>query len=684
MYLVYTLSTLLFILVSIAGVTVISHKYIEDIAVARSAGLLVVILALFFIEHFIGLGRLHWLFPFTVITGTWLLWKEKYRAGNLEYWHAEFVFVLAFLYGFFWRYSFPDISPSSENITDLFFISNYYPGDRLPPIDNWNPPQVFNYYYAFQHYAAALLGRVFNLEIGVCYNISSALIAALPLSLAWSLSGYYIQRTGFRLLLVCTLALGGTGISPILHIAYKSPEITNLTNNNAQLEYRHNIQNYSFNNIISSARLIGSGMDNQRKSDPRVVRTVADVVLPVTERADGKPLMVLPLENFGYQFFLGDYHPPSGGFYLLLLAIALIILVENNKQPRTSQALLTLLVPVMMITNTWTFPLLVLLIIGWLIFRLFNKQPIDWIALFAGGVAGSFLIYPFLFGFTANSLATPLKFVTSGMHTPISRFLAMHWPILLVLFFGFFEKKYRRLSLSLSVTWLCLLVLSEFVYVDDPTADKYERTNSVMKWWGWIQTGVVVSLGAMCLGSSVKWVRWATFAVFMTINIIAIDLARYWLYSDKPNQGKLAGHHWYTQDPTNRMMFEFLKASPKGVVLESIISNALSNTSIYGIFNDKPVLLGWPLHLATWHGVTPRVWILKDEIDAFYKGEKADSLEWLAGNKVKYIVFNPTDNNNKFDAINNLIKSEYQWHEFNHSRQRHTGIWVNLNNTGIY
>ncbi len=680
MFLIYIASTVFFVLVGIAGVTVFSQKYIEDIAVARSAGLLLVVLLLFFIEHFIGLGRLHWLFPFLVLGGAWQLWKGKIVTWDKKYWKAESVFLLAFLYGFFWRYSFPGISPSSEKLTDLFFISNYYSGDTLPPPDNWNPPHLFDYYYAFQHYAAALLGRVFNLEVGVCYNLSFALLTGLALSLAWSASGYYIQRKGLRLLLVCTLAFGGTGLTPVLHLAYQSPASPNTDDQNAWMQHRHATANYSRENIVSSMRFIGGGLDSQRKTDERVIQPIADVVLPVTERADSKPGMVLPLENFGYQYFLGDYHPPIGGFYILVLAIALIFLVENDKQPHVSQALLSLLVPVMIITNTWTFPLLILLIGGWLAFRAFSKQTIDWIALIGGGVAGTLLIYPFLSGFTANYLPTPIKLVTGDMHTPVSRFVGMHWPALLVLGFGFFsEKKYRRLCLTFSVIWLLLLMFSEFLYVDDPSTGKYDRTNSVMKWWGWIQTGMIASLGTLCLGSSIKWVRWATFTVFMIINVIAIDLARYWYYSGRYDQGKLAGHHWYTQNPTNRMMFEYLQELPKGVVLESIIDNAYANTGIYGVFNGKPVLLGWPSHLSTWHGESPRVWVLKEEIDAFYRGDKTDALQWLAGNDVKYIIFNPTDDNNKFETINNLIKSEFQWHEYNHSRQRHTGIWVKIN-----
>jgi hypothetical protein len=664
MYLIYLASTLFFIWISVAGVTLISHRYLSDIAIARSMGLILTALVLFFIEHFVGLGKLNWMLPITVMFGVFMIWFHN-KSISKEFWQSELVFALAFLYGFFWRYSYPGISPSSEKITDLFFISNYYPGEILPPIDNWNPPHLFDYYYAFQHYAAALLGRVFNLDIGVCYNLSFALLAALPLTLAWSISGYYIKKKALRILLVCTLALGGTGFSPILHMATQSPDAPDTESKRAWTQYEHAMENYSRQNIITSARFIGGEFDKKINIDSQ------DNI-----SAKSKEVMVLPSENFGYQFFLGDYHPTLGGFLILLLAFALIVHSEKDCNSRLSQALLALCLPVMLITNTWTFPLLIILVCIWIAFRVIYRQPIDWLALFVGGVIGTFLIYPFLNGFTANSLPTPIEFVTKDMHTPISRFLGMHWPILLLLCLGVFEKRYRRLSITLSTTWMLMLVISEFVYINDPTAAQYERTNTVMKWWGWIQTGVVVSLGVVCLGSSRKWIRWSTVVIFLVINVVVLDLARYWHYSGRNYQGRLAGHDWFTQNATNRMMFEYLREAPKGILLESVINNAYSNTSVYGIFNDKPVLLGWPSHLNTWHGSVPRIWILKSEIEQFYHGEMENSLNWLAANKVDYIVFGPHDNDNNFDKINENIKMSYLWQEYNHSRQRHIGLWV--------
>ncbi len=682
MSLIYLLFTLLVLWFCIAGITLAVRRYIGEFAIARAAGIVAVVLAFFFVEHFIGLGKLFWLLPVTLAFSAWMFWKEQETVKGKPFWISELVFALAFLYGFAWRFAFPSISPSSEQITDLFFISNYLPGHTLPPLDNWNPPHSFDYYYAFQHYAAALMGRVLNLDAGTSYALGFATITALTVSLIWFVASHFISRISLRVLLVATLVFGGTGFSPVLHLAYKDPDIPKASEQN-QNRYHSALEAKARDNIINSVRYIGGSRDNSRSSDRDVRTGVANILLPETGLvSSNKYRMVLPAENFGYQYFVSDYHPTLGGFFLLLLALALIVCVEQDKMKNVSQALLAACVPIMMITNTWTFPLLVLLIGGWLAFRWFYGKSIAWVWLIGGGVAVTLLIYPFLIGFAGRSLSTPVRFVPWEEHTPLSRFIALQWPVLLVLAFGFFEPKYRKLSLALSSVWLGLLMLSEVIFIDDPTGAQYQRTNTTMKWWGWIQVGVFASVGSLCLGSSKKWIRWATVAVFILVNAVALDLARYWLYSGKYYAGKLSGHHWYTHNATNRQMFEYLREAPRGIILENMLGNAYTNSSIYGVFNEKPVLLGWPSHLMTWHGNVPRVWILNEEIQRFYRGEMQDPIPWLLSQDIQYIIFRPEDDDKKFDTINNQIKSHYAWHEFNHARNRHTGIWVRLNETG--
>jgi uncharacterized membrane protein len=669
------LLTLVLLWTLVAGITLVAHRYIEDLAIARTTGLLLVVLALFFVEHFIGLGSLYWLMPPLVLLGGWLLWKKLRGERDKTFLEAEAVFVLALLYGLFWRWSYPDISPASEKITDLYFISNYYPGFTLPPPDNWYPPQVFDHYYALQHYAAALLGRLFGLQIGVTYNLAFVLLMALPLTLAWSLSARYIQTTALRILLLCSLAFGGTGLGPLLHLAMQAPVTTQAMNESGQTSASLSKEQHAWTIIINNVRFIGEVIDRGFQDNSDSGTMLASILFPAVPEGPDPP-MVLPAENYGYHFFLGDYHPPIGGFLLLLLALATMASVDQSRQQRLGQGIVALTVPAMLVTNAWLLPLQVLLILAWLLLRWTQKRELHWAWLFGGAVLGSLLIQPFLQGFSSAAPGMSVKLVTAAQHTPPSRFLALHWPFLLLALLALFEPRQRRLALGMAGTWLVLLLLPEFIYMDDVTAAQYERTKTTMKWWGWVHTGMLISIGALCLGSSVKWLRWSTVALLLVLNIIVIDLAHFWFHSGRYQQGELNGHAWYTQDPVNRQMFEYLQAAPPGIVLESLPDNAYMNSSIHAIFNGKQALLGWPSHLMTWHGDVPRVWLLKEEIERFYRGELDDPLGWLASHDVRYIVFGPMDDQRYFNAINDNIGLGYTWHAYSRNSGRQTGIWV--------
>lgn len=657
----YLLLTMLLLWVSVAGVTLLVQRQLQDFALARTAGLAGGALLLFGVEHIAGLGRLSWLLPVALGFGAWQLWQLQRRGSVAAFARAEAVFVLAFVYGLFWRWSFPDITPSSEKLTDLYFISNYYAGSTLPPLDNWNPPQRFDFYYAFQHYAAALLGRVFGLQIGVAYNLGFALLMSLPLTLAWSLASRCIQQRSLRVLLVVTLALGGTGFSPLLHLGLQAPRAeqqdtaTQDAAARASTEPAADAAARARYNIMDSVRFIGETRDR--------------------ELSGGTP-MVLPAENYGYQFFLGDFHPPIGGFVVLLLALAAMAAARDPMQAPRCQALLGLTLPLLLVTNTWLLPLQALLLAGWLLQQHFSGRPLHWLWLLGGAFAGSVLIQPFLQGFADTAAGVTPRWVGAGQHTPPLRFLQLHWPFLLLLALAACDIRQRRVAGSMAALWLLLLLLGEFVYMDDITAAQYERTNTTMKWWGWVHSGIVVMMGALTLGSGLRWVRWAAVAVLLSLNIVAVDLARYWYYSPRNTSGELAGHAWYTQDPVQRQLLEYLAAAPHGVVLESIPARAYTNSSMHALFSGKPVLLGWPSHLQTWQGGIPRQEVLALEIGAFYLGALPDALPWLASHHVDYIVFARGDQNELFNSIDAAIRDEFVWHEFNPARIPHIGVWV--------
>jgi len=673
MNLIHLLLTLLLLLLNLAGLTALLSRFISAFALARAAGILLFCLLFFFAEHFVGLGKLTWLWPLSSGAALFLLYRERQRLAEQSFWRAELVFVVALAYGLAWKWTFPVIFPTSERVTDLYFIGNYLPGSQLPPLDHWFPPNRFDFYYAFQHYAAALMGRIFGLGPGLTYNLAFALLMALPITLAWDFAARFLAHQWQRWLIIITFTLGGTGATPFVQLSYQAPA-------NADSEAMSQFVN---DRMAASQRFIGL-------FDQRLNTELGQALFPKAETPGWVP-RELQSEDFGYQYFVSDYHPPLGGFFLLLLAIAAIGAsearrpqaaagaAENAGDAFATQALLALTVPLMLATNTWTFPLQVALLFGWIAWRYLNHRPPLWKALLLGGFAGCLLLYPFLTGFAGKALATPIRWVTAEDHTPLRQFLALHWPLLLLGGLALWQKENRRLGLLFAAVFLGLLLISEFIYVDDPTTGAYERANTTMKWWGWIWSGAVVTLGVALLTSRRTWVRGLVVATCLVLNLYAFDVARYWIHSGKDDRGKLAAHGLYTRDVTVRDIFRYLEKAPYGIVLENSYGDAYTDSGIYAVFAAKPSLLGWPSHLLTWHGNVAQAWILQGQIRQFYAGTLPDAAALLSANQVDYIVWNYKDHEQQpaaWQLANASINQRYAWIEFQNNPDVHVGLWV--------
>jgi len=214
---IYYLGIAAVVVINIAALTLIVVRLVPFPAIARVTGLLAVCLVLFTLEHFVGLGELYPLsVPLTALS-LGVIWLERGQFGDGAYRSSEIVFLCALLYAAVWKVTFPEIVEDNDRLADLHLVANYLNDDRLPPADAWLPYQKLDYYYAFQHYAAALLGRVFGLRPGVSFNFAAILMVALVLTLAWAFLSSLRLRLAPKLLAIGALAIGGTGISPLLH-----------------------------------------------------------------------------------------------------------------------------------------------------------------------------------------------------------------------------------------------------------------------------------------------------------------------------------------------------------------------------------------------------------------------------------------------------------------------------------
>src|SRR5215216_3528202 len=167
------------IFLNLIALALVGARYTGHYTLSRVVTPVAAALVLFFCEHFVGLGRLSWCWPVSTAASMWIVSRGRHELH--KQWRTETAFLGSFAWVFAWRFSYPGIVPSSEKLGDLAMISSYLPGTRLPPVDVWLPPFPFDVYYSFQHYAAALLGRLFNLGPGLTYNIAFCLIIALTM-----------------------------------------------------------------------------------------------------------------------------------------------------------------------------------------------------------------------------------------------------------------------------------------------------------------------------------------------------------------------------------------------------------------------------------------------------------------------------------------------------------------------
>ena len=669
MYLIYLFLTMGLILVNLSGLTAWVSRYLPAQASARMLGICVLTLVMFAFEHMHGLGKLTWLWPLSTGLAVWSLSTRQDR----PFWTGELVFMLGFVYGVVWRFAFPNIDAGSEHLTNLYFISNYMDGKTLPAPDRWLAGGFFDYYYAFQHYGAALLARLFNLEVGLAVNLAWAVLMALLVSLAWEISGYFVNRYSFRILLLVALMLGGNGLSPLMPFMIKD----NATDVNTVVR-----------RVWSSMRFAGSYAEH-------VNTPLGRAIAGDPQKPDFAEQRELPMETIGYLSVLGDYHPPLGGFVIALWTLALSAFLRLRKVTGIAQTAETafpsgkqadalaffamgLTPALILVTNAWVFPLQCLLLASWLLLRHW-KADIHWPALIIGGVAGFALIYPFLSYFAPSSLSTPIHWVSESDHSPLRFLLALHWPLLIWFCAGIAVARQSPWAGWLALTLLAIFCLSELVYVvDSSLGGKYSRFNTTLKWWSWLWPTALIGLGSVCIGVGGRIVK-----VFIVLSLVAllaytVDIGRYWFYSDKPQLGQMAGNGWLKQDATLRELLMYLKNAPEGIVLESVEQGAYSSSSAIALFANKPLVLGWPNHLAQWRGDPAYIANRATEVRAFYKAELAEPLSFLRKFPVQTIIWTLADEQRMPEVRQKLqtqISREYQWRAFYQNGAQAAGIW---------
>lgn len=641
MTLIYLALTLALLLVNFAALALVFERWLPDRQIARAGGVLAICLPLFFVEHFVGLGRLFFLWPLTTLAAMPLL--RRRLVVDRSFLKGELPFVLPLLVALLWRYGYPDIEPTAEQITDLYFVSNYIGGDWLPPPDRWLPGHRFDVYYGFLHYGVALLARWLGLDAGSALNLGGAVVFGLLGSLGWSVASRFVDRAAPRVLIVAALILGGTGIAPLLVWLFPGDATAQ---------------------IWANTRF--AGLYDQNLRTPLGQSLFPKLNASAKPSPDFEP-RDLPLETPSYFLYLGDVHPPLGGFVLLLFALALIARLERSTDrdnPRVFAFALGSTAVIPLALNTWIFPLHTLLVAGWAAHRWRGRAPLhaQWVA--GGALAAAILIYPFLSYFALNAVATPLVRTAAIDHTPWRQGLAIWWPVLWLVILSLLQGPKERLAWWSALGVVAVWLLAEFVTVDDRDSGRYQRFNTVLKWWSWLYPAALVWLAALNFGAPQRWRRALAAVPLIATLLYLLPQANYWLQTPRAHAGRLQGDGWVQADPAQRAILDWLKAAPRGVVLESVERGAYNPSSTLALFSGQHSALGWPDHVSQWRGgvafINERAQIAR----ALYRGERTDAAQWLKLEGIEYVVWGRLEATYGREALTRLksqLAGAYAW-----------------------
>ncbi len=425
--------------INLVGAGLVAWRFLQDYAVARAAGALALCLLCFSLEHFAGWGPRPPLLPATTAASVWLIWR--YRSVLREHWRAEALFGAGFFYCFLWRYMFPNIDPTGEKMPNLSMIEAYFKGTRLPPPDMWLPPYRLNFYYSFQHYGAALMGRVLDVSPGVSYHLAYCTLVGFIALLSGACFARLCTWPIGRWVGMLSLFIGGSGAVVATHVLF-------------QRAY-----------ILDSVRFLGGSIMHGRLN-PLGTLVGSWMATPGVEPRD------LPMEPMSYIIVNGDYHPPLIGYVLLALAATLIAAQATGAAGRRraiNNALLAATVPVALIANAWIFPLQCLLVGGWFIYSAVTRDGGYLVPALVGLAVAATLEYPYLVEFTQQTIASnaAISLTERSDHTPWVGWLLTFWPVAGIMLLGLFNRERRSLTVFLIAIWAIELAATEIFYNHD-------------------------------------------------------------------------------------------------------------------------------------------------------------------------------------------------------------------------
>jgi hypothetical protein len=661
------LFTLALLAVNLWGLMLAAGLYWRDRWLALVLGPIIAVTGIYAIECHWGLGRslsglclISTLMSVAMVALSATQWTPALLGADaielVRKWRTEFapgrvagclgVAAAIFSYAFLWRFTAPSIDGSSEKIADFSFICSYLTGATIPVPDAWLSPYASTQYYSFQHYGAALMGRVLSITPGETYNLGFCLLIALG-GTAFAGTVFMIARRFWvRVLVLAAFVVGGMGTTLLVHFTDVSVR------------------------PWTSMRFIGSA-----PMDKAPVGTWLKAYQSKYQHLE------LPGEPFSYSIYLGDYHAPLSGYYLLGLGSMAALLWAQRRQRRYA-VIVGCTLTWTVLANTWDLPLQALGVAAWLLLSLK-----DWRILVpsvaAGAAAVWLLAWVYLSAFTASAAGygAVFRMVPWAEHTPPLLLVIFMLPTIALILLGLSSgnPEGRRLGLL----WFSFLMFTEYFYVDDVYTGVYDRFNTTLKWWPWVAAGTLMTLGPLVLErAGRRWVRVAGMLFCLYPCLYVFDLWLPFIRAPREYMGHMEGATYLTKDEFPRLMLGRLKVERPGVVAERPDNEgAFTNSAVIPLFAGQRMWLGWYGHELLWREFREDVRRRHDSLLSLFAGEMPGAGRWLVSQGIDYVLwYRPGDTPDLWEKVNTSVGPQYVWcdiltYENGSDDSRRVGLW---------
>ncbi len=580
-----------------------------------------------FLEHFVALPNLLLLFPVLVALVGWFLLRPglSYRPVVLP----AAVFLASFAFTYLIRCLQPDILTSSDGLSDLNKINNFCQGGTLPPIDTWLPPYHYIWYYSLQHYAASIIKRLFDVQLGVAYNAAHALLSALTCvagaAVAHRLSG---GRTWITWTIPFLIESAATGSSALIQ----------LTTHDPSLWYANNVSGGVIDYDKAAAASQGDHFSLLWKwlaLDPHRER--------------------LELQVPGFWTWRDEYHANSSGHFLTLLSM--FVVAELSPLRRAMWPwIFAVLAPILAVdSSTWAYPISLLLCGGMVAIALrIGRRPatpgLGALILLTAII----LIWPSLYDVTASPIAPGMMPTKPEEAAPWREFILQWWPIIVLWICGWCSFR----VLPPGVRWILFVLPAMLIGVEWITVEG--RYNTVEKMWGYTYgTGLVALFPIVAQRAEFEtlfqavWRRGslATFP-YRVITVVLLLSAAISFYAWMKNTLRwapwgtsichLEGDGYILADDQKRKMLQILTQVKRATFLSGKAAWCYNESPTLAVFTGNRSYSAW-FYFESVADFPEEALYRANLNNEFYAGTMADPLKFLQSNRITGVIIWPDD-----------------------------------------